>query len=343
MRTSSRSIAIELELDAGIDLDTGLLLADGELVSALSWSEWQMEACSEIDDSVWDLQSLSVIAERDPWELESTLRVDTDTLRFRDWKTEIVYDRGIWEAELELKLTRTQSWLVFDAEREGDTVELNTRLRLRSSSSCKAWDFYDARLRIDGSLCESLEASAEIEFDCSGFAQQSLTLEELTVPGLPWLQIELEFERSPERTTIGIDPTVELGEELCLETEMEIKAQGDLLTSLRILECSMACDLGAWELDAIVLWDPDDWIDDRFCTRLSLEGEWESMECRALELSIDLYGRGELTHAVHLAQVTLEAEAELTDHVSGTMGLVLDLDDPAANRLLLGIDLDLSP
>jgi len=333
---ASPGISGAFETAHSVDLDTGDTSIDAQLTTSLSWPAWLVEFESEIDEGTWDLQSILAQAGQSPWSLRSTLRMEPDAMRLRDWKTELAYERESRALEIEHKLTRTRSWLTLELEKESLGTEIGARLRFRSSS-CEPLCFYDLRFDVARTMCTSVEASARIEFDHEGLDELLVVLDGLTLRNLPWLKLEMEMERSVHGAVLEIDPTIDVGPQICFLLEMEAGAAGGGLTSIRIPECSLDCAFGAWDLEATALWDPDDWIDDIYCARLELEGEWDQSD-RDLEARFVLHWRSAMAGSIHLSQVTALAAAELTPRLSGSLSLVVDLDDPTASRLELGLE-----
>jgi len=317
------------------DVSSGSLQPEGEATVELTFATWKASAELGFDEGVWDALTFEVLWSEEAFEIESRLRFEPDKDRFRDWKTSVVWIFGEVSLKLEHDLTRTRDWLALETDWASDAVDMDTRVRFRSGD-CEPLAFYDAEAKAAFSVCGT-DTSIEVEIDDDGFDALTLTIEKLIIDRLPWLSLDLEVGRTLTGTTIEIDPSIELGEVLCLEFEAEISGAGGLMEGLSLTEAKLEGTIGSTGIEATVYLDPDDWIDDRYAATLILETEGSLAPERAIETETTLFWSG--SPAPNLARITPLVRLELSERASAWLELDIDVESPALVNITAGAEL----
>ena len=74
---------------------------------------------------------------------------------------------------------------------------------MRAPSGSCALVFYDAGLDVAFDWCE-IEVNLELVLDDDGFDEFVVQFSELNLAQIPWATFDLEFTRTPEKTTVEL-------------------------------------------------------------------------------------------------------------------------------------------
>lgn len=318
------------------DVSSGSLQFEGEATVELTFAAWTASAEAGFDEGVWDEQAFDLCWSQDAVEIGSTVRFEPDKDRFRDWKTTIAWTFGAVDLKLAHNLTRTRNWVTLEADWASDPLEIDTRIRLRSTE-CAPLVLYDAAVEATFSLCGA-DTSIGIEFDDDGFDALTLDIEELVVDRLSWLSLDLKAERTLSETTIEIDPSIELGAATCLTFEAEAAGGSGLVGALRVVEAALECDFPWAVIEATVYLDPDDWIADRYAATLTLETEGSLAPERVIETETTLFWNG--LPAPNIARIASSLDLELTENISTWLELDIDVETAGLDNISAGIELE---
>jgi hypothetical protein len=327
-------------LDASLryNVSSGSLQHEGEATVELTFATWEASAELGFDEGIWDDLTFEVLWSEEAVEIASALRFEPDMDRFRDWKTSIAWTFGAVDIELAHNLTRTRNWLTLEADWVFDTVEIDTRVRLRSTGCGRPHLLYDAEAKAEFTLCGT-DTSIEVEFDHDGFDALTLTIEELVIDRIPWLSLDIEATRTATETTIEIDPSVELGAAACLTFDAEVTGSDAFVGALQLVEASLECDVPWAAIEATVYLDPDDWIDDRYAATLTLETEGSLAQERAIETETMLFWTCVPTPNLMLARMMHWIQLELSERISVWLELDIDVELAGLDSIAAGAEL----
>jgi len=263
---------------------------EAEMAAELALGDWEASLKTTLDEDIWDGLAFEITRDCESLEIGSRVRFEPHKDRFRDWRTEIAWALDALEIEIEHTLTRTRQWLTLQAAWAPGPLEIAARSRLRSTV-CKPLVFYDARIQAEFPLCE-MDTAIEVEVNEDGFDAATFELDDLVLARLPWLSLDVEVQRTVEGKILKISPTVTLGEMTCIELELEAHEGAGLAGALRLTELAFDFTLASVDVDATVLANPDDWIDDQYAASLTLEAEADLPRERRLETEITLFWEG---------------------------------------------------
>ena len=328
--------------------NTRTLVTDGVLRAGCADERSSLYGELTVDEGVWDTVSIDAAFSSNGFGAESTLRLEPDRLRFKDWKTSIEMTLGASSIEMQHKLTRSTAWLIFASETNRDLLNADARIRLRSPA-CGTFAFYDARARAEIPFgCALLETEATIRRD--GLRSACIEFENLRPASLPWMDIDIELEWTAMKLSLEVDATLSLDSCGSFELTAGSLADGNRLSPLRIEELSFEWKLpdleATHDIDADIAvsvnvqLDPDDWLDDRFAATASLEGEWSigSDDRRfSLFLALDWDGVPDDGTA---DRIRLATEVSLTTQHLLRFEVDADAAQPDLTRLAIGLVFD---
>ena len=325
-----------LDLLNTLDLNSGEAIVDGEWESTLAGPTWEATFGGEIDASIWDVASLGFEYEAHGWTAGSAFRLEPDKERLKDWKSKLVWEGTHWEIGAEHKLTRTRSWFILDAEGTvpgaDEGIDAEGRLRFRSKP-CGTVSFYDADVTLEWGICHK-DFGVGAEFDTGGLDALTLAVEGLVAGNLPWLIWDLEIERSATDLDIDIDPTIEITPTTCIEFEAETSFTAGVLGPIQIFSVSATCDVGAIELEGEFYVDPNEWIDDVYFARITLEGGWSIGKQRPLDATVQVLLS---STGVRLGPARVVVDTEFEWSGSTTLHLSTTFGDGGSDTLSVGV------
>ena len=292
------------------DASSGVVCIEGEMAAELALGYWVASAETTLGEGIWDGLSFEITRVCEPFEVGSRVRFEPHKNRFRDWRTGIAWEGDALAIEIEHKLTRTRRWFTLEVDWASALLEINARARLRSKP-CERLTFYDARIQAEFPLW-AIDTAIEIDISEDGFDAATLELDDLIIAPLPWLSLDLDIERALGGKTLRIEPTVTLGEMAWIEFEIETH---ESIGTLRLTELAFDFTLAAIDFEAIVLADPDDWIDDQYAASLTLKAEADLPQERHLEAEIILFWKGASPEG-GIARATLLARFEPLEWIS---------------------------
>ena len=275
-----------------------------------------------LEDAVWTKLDLETVTALGPFEIESDLRFEPNKDRFKDWITKLEWRDDAFTLAIISKLTRTTDYLIFDVERKWASVELEADVRLRAPSGGCSLSFYDASVVLGFEWCD-VETKLELEVDDDGFDEAMLELSDLVIDSIPWVTLDVEIEWTRQETAIDLSADLALEGVWCGET-LTIELEGDLpnapsLLPVVIQEITIDWEVDPWEIEATVIVDPNETIDDAYWLAIEASGDLGSgLACG--DLSIDLIM---LWDEAHLGRFGAELSLEPGDDV--TVELAFDL------------------
>lgn len=314
---ASSTFAGRLELSAAYDDALGDVGFDLAADVTFPLGAWALLAELCIESGVWEDLALTASLECDLAEIESTLRIEPDRVRFKDWKTSFEFAFGATDLGLVWKLTRSSRWFTLEAESGNPSIDLEGRVRLRATK-CDALAFHDARLEVEAPIaCAELDLTAEITDD--GFDEASLEIADLSIPPFPWIELDVEAEITVVGASWEIDPSFEV--HACEGFDIEVSADsGDGLGSLNVTRIGVEWEIPSVTMEVQLLPDTEEWIDDRYAmsAHLELKGSSETAPgLDALEARILWLGDDSDVWADRFAVTAdIELDADLFLHLS---------------------------
>ena len=345
--SSAASISGSFEATFSINPEPLETQLDAETELSLARAPWEAGLKFEIEEDRWDLLTLGASWHAGPWAIESTLRLEPDDSHFKDWKTEAVFGLDPWTVEWEHKLTRTRNWLHIDVEWMQPDCELGGRIRFRSSP-CQPLAFYDAEVSIEldswptwnrWAGCQA-ETALEIAFDDEGFDQLTIEIEGLALEKLPWLVMDLEIERATDDVKIEISPEAQLGEAACLELEAVAEVSGLAIGTLTVGEARLEAEIRTIDIQADVIWDPDEWIDDTYSARFEAEKTITDGCGHDLDTTLTLLWEGPPGTSFALTRMEMEIVAEIEDGLEVGLIFEIPLDASSPSGISLSFEYD---
>jgi hypothetical protein len=328
------SFSGEVDAQGLWSLETGTLVLDAESEVVLRAGDWEASTSMAVGASVWEAQSLRIAWAGRCWSGSSRLRLEPCHDRLKDWDIEWAYRRGEWEAAFEYRLTRTRRWLTFDVEGALGDVNIDGRLRLRAST-CASAAFYDAQLTLTSGLCGA-DVTASVTFDAGGFDHAVLSLDDFAVPELPWLLVDIEIERQADTTEVGLDPTLRLGTGSCASLALEGNLDDGTLSPLRLVALRLEGEISNVEVEAVCYWDSEDWIDDRYASRLSFEVDRTLAQDRGLTARFELFCEGGPSTGMMPRRSVVSINVELARNLSTSVGADVCADAGLSGSLSFG-------
>ncbi len=338
--TCSAEASLSGEWSSMIALEpaTGIWSTETDFTVEMEFDDWIVEARSVFEDNVWKKQEFEAKVQLGNFDIESDLRFEPYKDRFRDWITKLEWESEELAFTLTTKLTRTIDWLIFEVEREWDTVKIDTSFQLRASSGGCAFVFSDADLDIEFDWC-GVETDLEISFDDDGFDEFVIEFSELSSERIPWFTFDLEFTRTAEKTVVKLSPDIVLESPWCAGT-LDLELEGDLPNEpnpfpISITEVSLTWEIGEWEIEATAVLDPDDWIADLYWLEVKAEGTFDLDTCGEVSLGLMF-----LWTETMLGRTRFVTTYEPGDMLSIAIDGDIDLDAGQLDRLALELQIE---
>ena len=328
----------EWESSISVSPQMPILSAEIDLTVEIAIDAWIAEARSVFEDAEWVKQDICVETELGDFSIESDLRFEPYKHRFRDWINKVEWESTDLVLTATTKLTRTTDWVVLEFEREGDTLEINVSARLRAPSGSCSLAFYDANVDLSFDWCGA-DTDIEITIDDDGFDEWVVELSDLTLVQIPWCTFDLEFTRTAEKTSLELTPIATLETSWCaasldLEFEAEFPNAPHLLP-LTITEAVLSCDIGEWEVETTVLFDPSQWIAKAYWLELQADAAIDLAACG--EVSLELVF---LWTEAHLGRALFELTYEPGESFSISIEGDLDLENRELDQLIVTLQIE---
>ena len=328
----------EWESLLGYGIATGSWTSEIDASVTATWGGVEGSVRVLLEDAAWTKLDLEAVTELGALEIESDLRFEPDEDRFRDWITQVEWTSERAAFAVTSKLTRTTDWLILESEREWEAIEVEADIRLRAPSGSCALAFYDASLDLEFDLCE-IATDFEIDFDDDGFDEVVIEFSDLRLEAVAWATFDLEIEWTTNETKMALSADLALdgtwcGEALAIEIDGGLTNAPSLLP-FEIQEIEIDWEADPWEIEATVILDPDEHIDDVYWLAMEASGDLGSgLACGGLSLELILYW-----DEAQLGRFGAELSLEPGDGV--TVELALDLSSAGDDdSISLGMHLE---
>ena len=281
---NTASVRSATELVVNIDRSSSVIKRELSLETQLG--RWEFSGETRFEDRAWSRQSFQASWSTSILDVCSRLRLEPAQGRFKDWRIEAGWTRGLNEWEIEHKVTRRRRWLSFDVERKAARLDVDHRLRLRAARLDSPYAFYDAETEASFDLFDA-DASVALEIDDDGFEAATVECTDLKCARIPWSSFDIEWERTIEASAIELSATAEPMAACCLELEWAMLSTVDLPAALRLEEIVLTACPAPLEIEANLLLDRDAWIQDTYAATVEfrIERRRANRE-RAIELKL---------------------------------------------------------
>jgi len=259
-----------------------------EVIWTLQTEFWSTEIESEFESNGWKHFGVSIELSFGDMQLESEVRFQPDKDRFRDWITDLEWDWDCLTLTLTTKLTYSTDWLILEADYQTNLIGIDTSFRLRAPSGACELEFYDAGLEVSFEWY-GIKTEVDLDMDADDFDELTLTLADVEVPAISWATFDTELTYELNEKSLSFESTVYLEPADCLELELEVEASHPRsIYPLHITEALLECGIGTWDIEATVILDESEWIEDLYWLDVESSAEFEAVFCGHIALEFQL-------------------------------------------------------
>jgi len=190
-----------------------------------------------------------------------------------------------------------------------------------------------------------------VSFSCDGFDFVNFVAEDITIPTLPWLTIDLVLGFNLfQGKYIVIDPSFNFGEIACFDLYIEVDYSGAYmgplnLDAIHIDGISLTCDIGAVTFTGISYWGPLIGAN-RPSLLADQDTYWEAYQiktnddacCGPFGFDLALYFDENGIRLFDIALIDANMTLQVASQFTFNMGLMIDVDGGAFTQWTLGFE-----
>lgn len=234
-----------------------------DLTITYSVGGWDLSSISTFDDTGWTAQSFIADGSFGAFGVTSTAVFDTSGA-FTSLELGLGYTFGAVEIDIGFMLLPGDLNLTLGLVTTTGLVEVDVELTFGDSlvAGCDL-NWTGATITLGIPFC-CADASATVVFDCNGFVEACLTVEDIVVAYMPWLSLTAELCFELETKTLVLTPEFDFGADICFDvyiTQAYTGGIGPLGGVLNVQDISISgigleCEIGGVVFSGISYWGP---------------------------------------------------------------------------------------
>jgi hypothetical protein len=322
------SWSVEFHLDQQTASFTDSLSIWTELRVNYSIGDWTFGAITELDDTGWIDQEFSAIGTLGLLNASAALGFDPPTVAFEKWTTTLSGEFVGLSFSATFELYDEDAFLTLTGSGSTDAVDVNVTARFGDDDDpigeCDL-DFTQVTIGIDFTFC-CADVESTIYFDCDGFDRVVFAADDIAIPNLLWMTLDVELEFTVQTKTLTFSPDFDFGN-ACLDVYVGVETSGNLIIEdLYFDGIKVECDIAGVEFTGISFWG----------THVSKPGAlgeyWEMYQiesgeegcCGPLSFEGAVFFDEASNNLFDVALFSFEASVAVTDNL--TFGLDLEID-----------------
>jgi len=297
--------------------------------------DWTFGSITELDDTGWVDQEFSAVGTLGLLDISAALGFDPPTVAFEKWTTTVSGEFAGLSFSAKFELYDEDAFLTLTGSGSTSGVDMDVTVKFGDDDDpigeCDL-DFTEVTIGVDFTFC-CAEVETTIYFDCDGFERIVFDVDDIVIPNLTWVTIDVELEFTVQTKTLTFSPDFEFGS-ACMDLYIGVESTGNLIIEdIYIDGLKVECDIGDVEFTGISFWG----------THVSKPGAlgqyWEMYQielgeegcCGPLSFEAAVFFDEASNNLFDVAVFAAEVSVAVTDNLS--FGLELDID------VATGIDL----
>lgn len=247
-----------------IDPQAGTVAAfldfESELTVIYEVGGWAFTSFSAFDDNGWVDQTFSAEGSLGAWSFASTVDFNP-TGAFEELEVSVGVTLAGMTFGAEFTLADMDVELVITGEGSTGLVDIEIEVTFGGDDNdiCDL-DWAGVIVTVDFPFC-CADVSATIEFDCYGFQEACISVQNVLIPNLPWVTIGAEVCFQTESKTLVLTPAFDFGADICFDLYIDQLYTGGIgpasvltLTDFTISGIGLSCEIGGIAFEALSYW-----------------------------------------------------------------------------------------